>query len=76
MVKSQAHHIFEPKYLLDYRLLKIINDDTLLLIISNRKEKKPNINDIKPCSTTEPVENARIHSWAPLKPSIKITAIT
>ena len=49
---------FEPKYLLDYKVLKIINDSTLFLIIPNGKERKTNINDAKPCRATELVENA------------------
>ena len=38
----------------------MINDSTLLLIIPNSKEK--NINDVKPCSTAEFVENTWITS--------------
>ena len=37
MVKSYAYHTFEPKYLLDYRVLKVLNDTTLLLVTSNGK---------------------------------------
>ena len=58
MVKSHACHTFEPKYLMDYNVLKILNDSTLLLIMPNGKERKTNLNDFKPCSTTELVENA------------------
>ena len=39
MVKNQAHHTFEPKYLLDYKVLKIINNRALLLITPSGKEK-------------------------------------
>ena len=57
MVKNHAHHTVEPKYLLDYKVLKILNDSTLLLMTPNGKERKININDVKLCSTTELVES-------------------
>ena len=65
MVKNHAHHTFEPKYLLDYRVLKILNDRTLLLIMPYGKER--NVNDVKPCSTTELMENA----WNSILGSVK-----
>ena len=46
MVKNYAHHTFEPKYLLVYKVLNIINDSTLLLITPKGKERKTNINDV------------------------------
>ena len=52
MVMHHVHHIFEPKYLLDYRELKILNDRCQL------QRKGKNSNDVKPCSTAELVENA------------------
>ena len=59
MVKNNAHHIFGLKYLLDYRVLKIINNSTLLLKKkTNGKERKVNVNNVKPSSTTKLVENA------------------
>ena len=57
MVKNHACHTFEPKHLLDYKILKIVNDSTLLLITPNGKERKENSNDVKRGSTTELVEN-------------------
>ena len=48
----------QTKYLLDYRVLKILNDSILLLVTPNRKERKINFNDVKPCSTSELLENA------------------
>ena len=44
MVKNHACHKFEPKCLLDYGMLKILNDNTLLLVTPNGKERKANIN--------------------------------
>ena len=67
MVKNHAHHTFELKHLLDYNVLKIINDNTFLLITSNAKERKTYINDVKPCSTTQLVENV----WVSFLSSIK-----
>ena len=58
MVKNHAHHTFEPKYLLDLQNTKILNDNTLFLITPNGKEIKTSVNDGKPCTTTELVENA------------------
>ena len=58
MVKNHAHHTFEPQCLLGYRVLKILNCNTLLLVTPNGKERKTNVNDVKPCSTIEIVENA------------------
>ena len=52
MVKNHAHHTFEPQYLLDYKVLKILNGKNFLLVTANAKEKKTNINDVKPCSTS------------------------
>ena len=40
MVKNHAFHTFKSKYLLDYRVKKIINDITLLLDTPNGKERK------------------------------------
>ena len=62
MVKNHAHHTFEPRYLLDYRILKIPNDSTLLLVTLDEKEKKTNINDAKMCSTPELIGNSFVSS--------------
>ena len=47
--------------------LKILNDNTLFLMMPNGKERKTNINDAKPYSTTELVGNA----WHSFLRSIK-----
>ena len=39
LVKTNACLTFEPKYLLDYKVLKIINNSTLLLITPNKTRK-------------------------------------
>ena len=43
---------------MDYRVLKILNESTLLLITPNGKEHKMKINDVKLSMTLELVENA------------------
>ena len=68
MVKNHAHCTFIPKYWLDYRVLRILKNSTLLLVIPNAKERKTNINDAKPCSTSELIENV----WDSFLGSIKI----
>ena len=50
MVKNHTHHSFEPKYLVDYRLLEILNENTLLLVTPNGREVKTHINDVKPAT--------------------------
>ena len=44
MVKRQAHHTFEPKYLLYYKVLKILTDRTLLVVTLDGKERETNWN--------------------------------
>ena len=58
MVKNHAYHTFESKYLLDYMALKIVIDSALLFITPNGKERKTNINDVKPWGATEFIKNA------------------
>ena len=70
MVKNYTHHTFEPKYLLDNRVLKIINRSTLLLVTPNGREYKTNINNVKSATTLELIRNA----WNSCLNSIKLTA--
>ena len=51
MVRNHAHQAFELKYLTDDRVLKIHNENTLLLVTPIGKECKTNNNDMKPCTT-------------------------
>ena len=67
MVNNHTCHTFKPKYLLNYKVLKILNDSTLLLITPNGKERITNIYNVKKCSTTELVKNA----WNSFLSSIK-----
>ena len=63
MVRNHAHHTFEQKYLLDYQVLQILNDSTLLLVTLDGNKRKTNINDVKPCSTFKLVENVLESFW-------------
>ena len=67
MVRNHAHHTFEPNYLLDNRVLQLLNDSTLLLVTPDGKERKMNINDVKPCSTLKLAENAWDSSLGSIK---------
>ena len=42
---------------MDYGILKILNESTLLLVTPNGREQKMNINDVKPCTTLQLIEN-------------------
>ena len=63
MFRNHAHHTFELKYLPDYQVLQIPNDNILILVPSDDKERKININDVKQCSTSKLVENAWHLFW-------------
>ena len=57
MVKNHAHHTFDPKYLMVYRVPKTLHKSTLLLVTPNGREQKMNIDNVKPCTTLELFEN-------------------
>ena len=67
MVKNHVHYAFEPKYLMDYKVFRILNERTLLHMTPNGMGRKINVNIVKPYSTTELVENA----WDSILSSIK-----
>ena len=50
------------KYKMDYRVLKIINESTLLLVTPNVIELETNINNVKPAPMLKLIEYALIHS--------------
>ena len=58
LVKSHVIHSFKPKYLMDYRVLKILSKSTLLLVTPNGRKCKTNINDVSPVTTLKLIENA------------------
>ena len=57
---------------MDYRVLEILNESTLLLGTPNGKVHKMNINDMKPCSTSELIEDA----WNLFLNSIRVASKT
>ena len=68
MVKNHARHTFEPKYLLDYRVLKIHNDSTLLLVTAEWEGKEKELLMMSNLeSTSELIENV----WDSFLGSIK-----
>ena len=64
-VKNHAHHTFEPKYLLDYRVLKGLNNSRCLLTLLKGGKEKPMLMVYKPSSTT------CIKAWDSILGSIK-----
>ena len=58
MVRNNGHQTFELIYITYYRVLKILNGSTVLLVTSKEKEFKMNINYVNPCTILELVENA------------------
>ena len=57
-VKNHLRNTFETKYISEYRILKIINECTLLIKSPNGETKKININDAKPVSAITATDNA------------------
>ena len=53
---------------MDYRVLKLLNESTLLLVTPIDRKHKTNINDVKPCTTLELIEIA----WNSFLNSIKL----
>ena len=65
MVKYIAHRVFELKY---YRLLKIVNESSLILVIPHGRGCKTNFKDVKAATTLKLTEN----TWYLFLISIKI----
>ena len=57
MFKDYIFQTFETKYFMDYKLLKIINEGTLLLVLISGKVHNMNVKDMKPCTTSELTED-------------------
>ena len=76
MARNHASQTFEPNYLTADIALKILNEITLLLETSNGKEHKTNINNVKPCTTLELVENAGNSFLNSMKLTIQVMNIT
>ena len=52
LIKNHAASTFQPKYLGDYRVMKIVNDSTVIVSSPDGKEKKCNIHHVKAISPT------------------------
>ena len=52
LIKNHTASTFQPKYLADHRVLKVLNDSMVVISSSDRKEKKCSIHHVKPISPT------------------------
>ena len=52
-VKNHLRNTFDTGFVLDYRIVKIINEHTLLIESPDGKMRKININDAKPVSALQ-----------------------
>ena len=52
LIKNHTASTFQPKYLADCRVIKIVNDSTVIMSSPGGKEKKCNIHHVKPMSPT------------------------
>ena len=52
LIKNHTASTFQPNYLADHKVVKIINDSTFIISSPDRKEKKCNIHHVKPISPT------------------------
>ena len=52
LIKNHTTSTFQPKYLADHKVIKIVNDSTVIVSSPNGKEKKCNIHHIKAISPT------------------------
>ena len=57
-VKNHLRNTFETKFVSDYRILKIVNECTLLIKSPDGKTHQININDAKPVSALTATDNA------------------
>ena len=52
LIKNHNTSTFQPKYLADYRVIKIVNDSTVIVSSLDGKERKCNIYHVKAISPT------------------------
>ena len=57
-VKNHLRNMFGTRFISDYRILKIINEHTLLIESPDGKTRKININDANPVSAITAADNA------------------
>ena len=56
-VKNHLRNMFKPKFVSDYRILKVVKECTLLIESPNDKTQQININNANPVSTTTATGN-------------------
>ena len=56
-VKNHSRNTFDTRFISDYRILKIINECTLLIESPDGKTGRINVNDAKPYSATTAADN-------------------
>ena len=52
-MKNHNVRAFQSKYVANYRVIKIVNESTVIVASPDGRERKCNINHIKPMSPTE-----------------------
>ena len=52
LIKNHTASTFQPKYLADHRVLKILNDSMVIISFPDRREEKCNMHCVKPYPTT------------------------
>ena len=57
-VTNHLRNTFDTRFISDYRILKIINECTLLIESPDGKTRKINVNDAKPVSAITATDNA------------------
>ena len=57
-VNNHLRNTFKTRFVSDYRILKVINECTLLIESPDVKTRNININDAKPVSAITPMDNA------------------
>ena len=53
LMKNHSAKAFQLKYLADYQIIKIINENTVIVVTPNGREQKGNIHHIKPITPVE-----------------------
>ena len=53
LIKNHSVRAFQPKYVADYRIIKVINKNTVILASPDGRERMCNIHHIKPISQAE-----------------------
>ena len=76
MGKHHACCTFKPKYLMHYRIWKILNESTLLIVTPYGRELKTNINYVQPCTTLELIQSTWNWFLNSIETKFKIMIVT